>query len=92
MRLRTSRFQVIMLSREGPKFLFSVRQLSCQNILCQTVASVGVKRFHIVTHSSILYVVLFSIKTSSCETDNNSSAKKIKKETKPMRDSESTSK
>ena len=40
------------------------------------------KRFHIVTHS---YVALFSIKTSF-------NAKKTEKETKPMRDSESTSK
>ena len=82
MMLGTSRFQVITVWRWGSQFLFSIRQLSGQKLLCQVVPNVGVKRFHIVTHS---YAALFSIKTSF-------NAKKTEKETKPMRDSESTSK
>ena len=52
MGLGTSRFQVIVLCREGSQFLFSIREISCQKLLYQTVVNVGVKRFHIVTHSS----------------------------------------
>ena len=67
MGLGTSLFQVIKLRRDASQFLFFVRQMSCQKILCQIVANVGVKRFHIVTHS---YADLFSIKTGSGETFN----------------------
>ena len=45
---------------------FSIREISFQNILCQIVANVDMKRFHMVTHS---YAALFSIKTNSCETN-----------------------
>ena len=67
MGLETSHFRVIELGREGSQFLFSIRQMPCQKLLCQTVANVGVKSFHIVTHSS---TASFSIKTSFCETNN----------------------
>ena len=83
MELGTLRFRVITLWRRVSQPLFSIRQISCQTILCQIVANVGVKRIHIVTHN---YAASFSIKTTF------SSAKKTQKETKPMRDCESTSK
>ena len=53
------------------------------------MANVGVKRFHKVTQSSI---ASFSIKRSFVKLITFSSAKKTKNKTKPMRDSESTSK
>ena len=54
------------------------------------MANVSAKRFNIVTHS---YAALFSIKTQVLvKLTTFSSAKKTKKETKPMHDSESASK
>ena len=60
-------FQVILLWREGSQVLFSIRQISCQKCLCQTVASGGVKHFHIVIYS---HAASFSIKISVCEASN----------------------
>ena len=67
MGLGTSRFQVIRLWSGGWQFLFSVGQISCQKLLCQIGANVGMKRFHIVTHSC---AASFSIKTCFYETNN----------------------
>ena len=89
MGLGTSCFQVMTLWRGGWPFLFSIRQISCQKLLCQTVANVGVKRFHIVTHS---YAASILIKTFFVKLTTFSSAKITKKETKPKYNSESISK
>ena len=43
MGLETLRFRIKALWREGLQFLLSIRQMSCQKPLCQTVANVGVK-------------------------------------------------
>ena len=61
MGLGRSRFRVITLWREGSQFIFSIKQIPYQKLLCQTVANIDVKLFHIVTHS---YVASFWIKTS----------------------------
>ena len=45
MGLETLRFRIKALWREGLQFLLSIREMSCQKPLCQTVANVGVKRF-----------------------------------------------
>ena len=52
MGLGTSRCQITTVWRGNHKFLFSIRHVSCQKLLGQTVANVGVKRFHTVTQSS----------------------------------------
>ena len=81
-------FRVIMLWREGSQYLFFIRQILCQKCLCQTVASGGVKHFHIVMHS---YAASFSIKQVFVRLATFSSSKKTKKG-KKMHDFESTSK
>ena len=48
------------LWKRACKFLFSTGQACGQKILCQIVASINKKRFHIVTHST---AASFSIKT-----------------------------
>ena len=53
------------------------------------MANIDVKLFHIVTHS---YVASFWIKTSFVKLTTFSSAKKTKKEAKPIREFESKSK
>ena len=71
--LETSRFWVTTHWRGGQgdmgwsQFLFTIREISCQKVLCQIVANVGVKSFHIVTHS---FVASFSIKPSFCAIKN----------------------
>ena len=68
-------FRVIMLWREGSQYLFFIRQILCQKCLCQTVASGGVKHFHIVMCS---YAASFSIKQVFVRLATFSSSKKTK--------------
>ena len=48
-------------------FLFSTRQIFCQNVLCHIVAMIVLKRLRIVTH---FCAVSFSIKSLFCGTNN----------------------
>ena len=65
------------------------RQTSCERRLWQIVANISVKRFHIVTRS---YAASFSIRRVFVKLTTFSTTKETKNETKPMHDSESTSK
>ena len=48
-------------------FLFSTRQIFCQNVLCHIVAMIVLKRLRIVTH---FCAVSFSVKSLFCGTNN----------------------
>ena len=45
-------FQAITLWKRAHKFLFYKGQVCSQKLLCQIVANINVKRFHIVIHSN----------------------------------------